>query len=252
MDEPLGPLRASVARLGELVSGFDDTDLEKPSYDPGWDVAAVLSHLGSGAVISLRRLEDAETGTEMPEDFPPSVWDEWDAKAPRAQADDSLAVDRRLLETLEALPADQRKRLAISFGPITLGFDESVAMRLNEHAFHTWDIEVAFDAAACIPEDATAVIIDNLGLIARFSAKPADIEREVRVRTTHPERHFTVRLTPTSSELLAGDAGVAPDLELPAESFCRLVYGRLDPDHSPELSANGEELDLLRRVFPGP
>jgi hypothetical protein len=40
-------------------------------------------------------------------------------------------------------------------------------------------------------------------------------------------------------------------LELPAESFCRLVYGRLDADHSPAVPANGEVLDLLRRVFPG-
>jgi hypothetical protein len=40
-------------------------------------------------------------------------------------------------------------------------------------------------------------------------------------------------------------------LELPAESFCRLVYGRLDADHSPAVPANGEVLALLRRVFPG-
>ena len=60
-----------------------------------------------------------------------------------------------------------------------------------------------------------------------------------------------MRLAPEAAQLLEGDAGVEPDLELPAESFCRLVYGRLDPDHSPAVPANGEVLDLLRRVFPG-
>lgn len=172
--------------------------------------------------------------------------------ASRAQVDDSLTEDRRLLESLEAVPPDDRDRITFSFGPLAVGFDESVALRLNEHTFHTWDVEVTFDGSARIPADAAAVIVDNLGLIARFTAKPAGVEREVRVRTSGPVRHFTVRLTPEAAELLAGDAGMTPDVELPAESFCRLVYGRLDPDHSPMVSANGEVLDLLRRVFPGP
>ena len=178
------------------------------------------------------------------------MWDEWNDKSPHAQADDSLSEDERLLESFEALSDVDRARVTFSFGPVTLGFEEAVAARLNEHTFHTWDIEVMFDGAARIPADAAAVIVDNLGLIARFTAKPTGDEREVRVRTSHPVRHFTVRLTPEEAELLAGDAGMTPDVELPAESFCRLVYGRLDPDHSPMVSANGEVLDLLRRVFP--
>jgi uncharacterized protein (TIGR03083 family) len=252
MENPLGPLRASVARLHDLVEGLDVAELEEPSYDTDWTIAAVLSHLGSGAVLMQRRLEDARTGAQTPDDVTTAVWDEWNAKAPRAQADDSLVEDDRLLGLLDALPDDDRARLSLSFGPVTVGFDETVAMRLNEHAFHTWDIEVMFDGDARIPADAVAVIVDNLGFIARFTATPTGDEREVRVRTSEPVRHFTVRLTPEQAELLAGDAGVTPDVELPAESFCRLVYGRLDPGHSPVVSANGEVLDLLRRVFPGP
>ena len=39
---------------------------------------------------------------------------------------------------------------------------------------------------------------------------------------------------------------------LPAEAFVRLVYGRLDPDHTPSsVSADGVDLDLLRSAFPG-
>jgi hypothetical protein len=41
-------------------------------------------------------------------------------------------------------------------------------------------------------------------------------------------------------------------LDLPAEAFVRLVYGRLDPDHTPDaVTATGVDLDLLRRTFPG-
>ena len=39
----------------------------------------------------------------------------------------------------------------------------------------------------------------------------------------------------------------------PAEAFLRLVYGRLDPDHTPavDLDAADVTLDELRRTFPG-
>jgi hypothetical protein len=39
-------------------------------------------------------------------------------------------------------------------------------------------------------------------------------------------------------------------LHLPAEALIRLIYGRLDPEHTPPV--DGEtDLDALRRVFPG-
>lgn len=251
MERVVGPLRASVARLHELVGRLDDGRLEGPSYDRDWTIADVLSHLGSGAVLMERRLDDSRAGVETTID-PQPVWDEWNAKTPRAQADDSLAVDAQLFETIASLTEAEWEKLTFDFGPVTVGLDVAVALRLNEHAFHTWDIEVVTDGAAVIPADAVAVIVDNLGFIARFTAKPAGGAREVWVRTTDPERHFTVRLTAESAELLEGDAGAADDLVLPAEAFCRLIYGRLDPDHSPDVEENGEVLDLLRRVFPGP
>ena len=251
MESPVGPLRASVARLHELVRGLDVDQLESPSYCNGWSIADVLSHLGSSAVILRQRLQDARAGVENTIDAQP-IWDEWNAKTPRAKADDALTEDERLLEGIESVRRDEWERLTFNFGPVTVGLDVAVALRINEHALHTWDIEVMFDDDARLPPDAAAVVVDNLGFIARFTARPTGDEREVWVRTSHPERHFTVRLTSDTAELLEGDAGEQPDLVLPAEAFCRLVYGRLDPDHSPAVEANGEVLDTLRRVFPGP
>ena len=48
-----------------------------------------------------------------------------------------------------------------------------------------------------------------------------------------------------------GSVQADADLELPAEAFARLVYGRLDADHTPS-GEYGPALDLFRGIFPGP
>ena len=51
---------------------------------------------------------------------------------------------------------------------------------------------------------------------------------------------------------MAPSEGDGPaDLTLPAEAFVRLVYGRLDPDHTPAFEGDPADLDTLRRTFPG-
>ena len=252
MDSPLTPLRGSVGRLHQLCRGLDDAQLESESYCSDWSIADVLSHLGSAAVIMRRHLEDALAGTKTPDDFAPPVWDEWNAKSARAKADDASVADESLLEALEAVSAWDRARVTFPMGPLALEFDRFAAMRLNEHAFHTWDIEVVFDEGAHLPHDVVAVVVDNLELIARFSARPTGEARTVGIRTSEPARDFTVRLTADGVELLTGEDGREPDLVLPAEALCRLVYGRLDPGHTPAVSGDGSVLDILRAVFPGP
>ena len=51
--------------------------------------------------------------------------------------------------------------------------------------------------------------------------------------------------------LTSGAAAASPDVELPAEAFARLVYGRLDAEHTPS-GEHGSTLDVFQRVFPGP
>ena len=252
MDSPLPALRHSVGRLHQLCRGLDDAELERQSYAREWSIADVLSHLGSAAVIMRRRLEDALAGAETPEDLPPSVWDEWNAKSSRAKTDDALVADEALLEALEAVGAPDRDRLTFPMGPLTFDFDQFAGARVNEHALHTWDIEVVFDEGAHLPHDATAVVVDNLALVARFTGRPTGTLRDVVVGTTDPAREFTVRLAVDAVDLSAGPSGRAPDLVLPAEAFCRLVYGRLDADHTPVVTGDAAVLDTLRTVFPGP
>lgn len=251
MSDLLPTLQASSERLRALVEGLEPDQLELQAYPTEWTVAQVLSHLGSGAVISLRRLEDGLAGGDVPEDFAPSVWDEWNAKAPAAQAADALVADRALVERYASLTDDERAGLKVSLGPMELDYDLAVGLRLNEHALHSWDIAVALDAAATLPADATAGIVEHLGLIARFAGRATDAQHAITVATTEPDGSYAVELGPEGASFAAGGPAGDADLVLPAEALVRLVYGRLDPDHTPPFRGDGALLDELRRAYPG-
>jgi uncharacterized protein (TIGR03083 family) len=244
-------LRSSVVRLHALAARLSEQQLNAGAYPTEWTVAQVLSHLGSGAVIMQRRLEDALAGQDTPEDFAAGVWDTWNAKSPRAQRDAALEADAALLARLDAVPTEERERFTFAMGPMTFGFAQFVGLRLNEHAFHTWDIEVVNDPAASLPSPVAALVVDNLDLVARFTGRPTGDTTSITIATTDPGRRFTVDLTPQAVTFTADAGSSAADLQLPAEALARLVYGRLGAEHPPP-AADGPAVDLLRQVFPGP
>jgi hypothetical protein len=65
-------------------------------------------------------------------------------------------------------------------------------MRLVEHILHTWDIDIALDTTATLAPDAATLVIDQLPLIVRYTAKPT-APLQLRVETVEPER--TMRLS---------------------------------------------------------
>jgi len=244
-------LRFSVARLRDIASGMTDATLTSPGYPSEWSIAQVLSHLGSAAVIMQRRLEDTVAGRTTPDDFAPSVWNTWNAKTPTEQRDDALAADAELLRGIDAVTAEQRSAFAFTMGPISVGFSQFIDLRLNEHAMHTWDIDVTMNPAATIPTRVAGLVVDNLELIARYTGKPTGETATITVNTAHPSRGFTVRLTPDSVTFRPGGPMPDPDLELPAEALARLVYGRLDAEHTPP-GDHALAVTTLSRAFPGP
>jgi uncharacterized protein (TIGR03083 family) len=258
VDSQLHALQASVLRLHRLVEPLDDSQLVAPAYPTEWSIADVMSHIGSGAVIMQRRVDDELAGRDLPDDFAPSVWDEWNAKSPKDKAVDGLVADDALVSRLAGLTDDERAGLSISMGPLSLDATAVVSMRLNEHTLHTWDIAVAREAAATLPDDEAALVVDNLDLIGRFTGRPdGGDEQRILVRTSAPEREFTIEVSADSVSFTPGADDVGHDdgtaeLELPAEALIRLVYGRLDPDHTPAVKGDTDVLDRLRRVFPGP
>jgi uncharacterized protein (TIGR03083 family) len=251
MAEPrVDALRSSAARLRNLAAMMSAADLSRPAYPSEWSIADVLSHIGSGAVIMRRRLDDTLAGLDTPDDFAPQVWDAWNAKTPAAKRDDALAADAALLERIDSLTDREQAGFRMAMGPMNLDFSGFIGMRLNEHAVHTWDIEVAADPAATIPQQVAAIVVDNLELIARYIAKPTGNTTTVTVAITTPPRRFTITLSPDSVSFTPTTAEAPADLELTSDALTRLVYGRLDPDHTPHKD-EAPALDVLRRVFPG-
>jgi uncharacterized protein (TIGR03083 family) len=253
MPDAIHALRSSVDRLTDLVRSLDDTGLVRQAYPKEWTIADVMSHLGSGAVIARRRLQASLDDLEPPDDFNQRVWDEWNAKSPRAKADDAVAADAEMMSALEATNPDDRARFKIAMGPLELDWDAFLGMRLNEHLVHEWDVAVALDPTVALAADGTDVVVDNLELIARFTSTPKSDPRIIRTSTTQPERWFVVTIEPSQVGFTSAEPVGKPDLSMPAESLIRLVYGRLDPDHTPP-SVVGEPtlLEQLRAVFPGP
>ena len=234
-----------------IAGDLTDHELLGRAYPSEWTIADVLSHLGSGAVISRRRLADVLAGTDTPDDFAQGVWDEWNAKTPAAQRTDALAADTALLDALEALSPVERDRFGFAMGPIDVDFDGFVGLRLNEHVLHTWDIDVAVNPDATIPADIAGHVVGNLDLIARFTAKPTGDTTTVTVAIPDRTVGVTIDLSADAAVARTGAPAGPVDLELDADALVRLVYGRLDPGHTPP-DAEGPELGTLRRVFPGP
>lgn len=250
MDNQLKALHSSVEHLRAVVERISPADLDLPAYPAEWSIADVISHIGSGAVILARHFDDVVESRATDESFNQSVWDEWNAQSPPTQVANALIADAALLERLESLPDNRRDHFQFPMGPLNLDFAGFVGLRLNEHVIHTWDVEVTLDPAATLPIDEAGAVADNLAMIVRFTGKPSGHVRVWHVRTIDPPRNFVLSFGPDSLELSSSQPEDRVDLEIAAESFVRLIYGRLDPDHTPS-TVDDRHLDELRRAFPG-
>ena len=251
MTDNVAVLQTSVGRLRGIVERLDPNKLDEQAFPTEWTIADVLSHLGSGAVILHRRFDDAIAGSETPSEFAQSIWDAWNAKTSQSQATDALVADQAFLDRVGSVTDEERSRFEFAMGPMTFDFAGLIGLRLNEHALHTWDIEVTLDPHVSVAADTTRVVVDNLQMIVRFTGKSTGTEHRIAVHTIEPARDFTITIGAEAVSLEPTESVQEPDLEIPAEALVRLVYGRMDPDHTPP-TRGPADLDELRRVFPGP
>jgi len=250
-------LRRSHDRLTGLVKPLSPEELRAQSYCNDWSVAQVLSHLGSGAEISLMMLPGALGEAEpVSRDAFPAVWDSWNGKSPDDQAADALTADEAQISALEGLSDDQLSRMQMDFIGTQLDAVGIVRLRLGEHALHTWDVAEHGDPAATVSADAAALLVDNVpAFLAPRLGKPLAEPFTARITTTDPERDYL--LTSTDSVVMTdwpgdGDGASVPQVTMPAESLLRLSYGRLDAAHTPAaVTGDAETLDKLRAIFPG-
>jgi uncharacterized protein (TIGR03083 family) len=251
----LATLHASQDRLAAALGSVDDEQATTPSYDDGWTIADVASHLGSSAVIFTGHLASGRDGAPAGGlDAAQVVWDEWNAKGPGAQVRDAVSVNAAFLAEAETLTDEQRDAWRLDLFGMDLDLVGFLQLRVGEHVLHTWDITVALDPSSTIPPDQATRVVPNLPTVAGWSGQKNDDQLSVEVRTTDPEHAFHLDLGPGGVGLApsSDDTAASAELRLPTEAFVRLVYGRLDPDHTPQsVVATGVDLDLLRRTFPG-
>jgi hypothetical protein len=128
---------------------------------------------------------------------------------------------------------------------------------------HIWDIEVAGEEKAIVSDDAVPVLLQVLPVTIRWAARPPHEQDPLRV-AVHLEdvaADYLLELggggghiVPLEQVVDGGtdERGIDATLTGSADAFLRLVYGRLDPAHTPHVTVEGgADLDLLRSCFPG-
>ncbi|HXQ61412.1 MAG TPA: maleylpyruvate isomerase family mycothiol-dependent enzyme [Acidimicrobiales bacterium] len=250
----ISALRSSQDHLRALVEPLSPEQVEASSRAREWTIAQVMSHLGSQAEIFGAILDAALEHRPLPgpDAFPP-VWDAWNARGVVDQAADSLAVNESFVRRVEGLSDAQLGTL--HFAMFGMEFDAVgfLQMRLSEHAVHTWDVAASLDPSAQVSTGAVALLVDTLPDLARRVGTPQGASIRLRITTTDPVRQLLL-VVDDEVRIERSDGGSADGLlRLPAEALLRLVYGRLDDEHTPpiEFAADGMTLDTLRSVFPG-
>lgn len=251
-------LRSSHERLLHELGALGEGGLAGPTACSQWSVGRVVAHLGSGAEIALSTLEAGLAGHDQgtgPEAMA-RVWQLYDALDDRAATQRSISANETLLERLESLTPDEAATLVVPFftGPTSLRVFG--AFRLAEHAVHTWDIAVTRDPAVELAPDAARIIMDVVvpPMVGRVAGDPAPGAPAVAVHLRDPDRRLVLELHPTV-RLREPRPGEAPEarLDTTTAAFVRLLYGRLDADHTPASVAPSDAtvLDQLRLTFPG-
>ncbi|MBB2946667.1 uncharacterized protein (TIGR03083 family) [Actinoplanes lutulentus] len=252
----IAALRSEHDTLASLVPALSADQLTGPSGASAWTVADVLSHLGSGAEITLAGFRAAVGEAEAPgPDFNQGVWDRWNALAPQDQATGEVASDKELVTALEAVPEERHEELRVrTFLPDPVPFALFAALRLSEVSQHSWDVRAGLDPSAALADDSTELLAEHLsgglGFLLGFIGKPKAVTEPAVIEISGTPYSIvvddSVRLTTETLTATATFNG-------PLESALRLLYGRLNPEYTPDdLTVTGNvTLDELRATFPG-
>lgn len=261
-DAPLAALKTGYAQLADLVGDEGDlseAQLTTPTVLGEWTVAQVLSHLGSGAVISRKTIGAGLAGKPTPAqaDYE-AIWAEWDAMSPAAQRSESLKANQAFIDGVDKIPESTRETVRIDLGflpePVDLAF--ALTFRLAEFALHSWDVRAFLDDEAVVEASAVPLLLPMMPMFLSFAAKPEKLGRPAtfRVELTDPAQRFGLEVGPEGVKITDVPQSETGTLVLPAEAWLRLVTGRLRRDHTPEKKVTFDgpvTLDELRRVFPG-
>jgi uncharacterized protein (TIGR03083 family) len=255
LDASIAALRTNHDQLEAVVARLSPDELTRQSGATEWTVAQALSHLGSGAELTLARLAPAVAGEATPDIDSQSVWDRWNAMPPREQAREFLEQHGAVVRLLEELDTDQRKSVTVDLGflPEPSSLETFVGMRLNETSAHAWDVRVAFDPDAGIEPASAALVATHLSgglqFVLDFAAKPQSLAE----RATLALDGYGISFTDTVTMTVGTPEDATATFHGPFEAAVRMLSGRLRPEVTPsgvEVTGN-VTLDDLRSVFPG-
>lgn len=243
--------------LAAAVGGLNHNGLTDPSGAAEWTVAQVLSHLGSGAEITLVGLHASMGVQPAPEDdFNSSVWDRWNAMSPAQQREGFLEHDAALVAAFTDLDEQQRQtlQLQVGFAPAPLTVASFAGMRLHETAQHGWDVGVARDPATPLRIGSARVLADlfsdQMAFLLGFLATPDRAAEPVLLDIADSGYGLSIG---DSVTLVSPVDHPTAAFSGPLEAAIRLLAGRLGPNHTPRgLEVSGNiTLEQLRTVFPG-
>jgi uncharacterized protein (TIGR03083 family) len=249
-------LRSSHDSLVAEVTTLAPEQLGAESYCRGWDVAQVLSHLGSGAEIGLLGLERALVDAPpLEREDLPIIWGRWNALSPAEKANEMVVWDRRFVSVLQGLDNSSLNSLHVELFGRSINAASIVALRLGEHALHSWDVASTFNPVAEVLPTSVELLVDRVPFIAGRLGKSdrASGKEQIEIRTFRPERRFFLSVLDRVALSDKVDGEPEGTLELPAAALLRLVYGRLDRRHTPPgVHVEGRaDLDELRQIFSG-
>ncbi len=255
VDRSIKALRANHAELEALVSAVSADQLNGPSGASEWTVAQVLSHLGSGAEITLNTIATAVPGATPGTEDNQTIWDRWDAASAEEQASWFLEHDERLLALLEGLTPEQRETLTVDMGflPEPASLSLALGMRLNEIAAHAWDARVGVDPAAGLDEESAELLAEHLagdlGFLLGFSGKADQLSQRAVVAVDG----YALVIDESVKVVVGASEGETATFTGPLEAAIRLLSGRLKPEFTPAgVSVSGNvTMDELRKAFPG-
>jgi uncharacterized protein (TIGR03083 family) len=243
-------LQSSHDHFVRLVQPLTEAEVKQPAYPEKWSIADTASHLGSQSEIMGLYFEAGRTGGAAPgmDDFQP-IWDRWNALPPTEQVSGSITATETFVARLQQTSPEEREQFSVPLFGTDADLSGLAAARLAEHAVHTWDIAVALDPAAVVSAEAVELLIDRLPGTVAFAGKPVEGAESVAISTIGPDRSFRLTLSPAVALEPTDEPGPDP-LVLPAEALLRLVYGRLDLEHTPA-GVTDPRLVALREAFRG-
>lgn len=262
-DTVIGAIRREYEVLNRWLAALDARAWQGATACSEWSVAKVVSHLGSGAEITLQTLEEQLTGgPPADQEARQRVWSHFDSlTAPQPLYDEFRDRNEKYFAYLAALPAARRAQ-SVKFFAGELPVAGFALYRLGEFTLHSWDIRVGLDPTARLLASTMGPYLPQalatMNRRANKDAKQALDGTAWNFALWGPvERQFAVIVRDGNVEAADEPPGTpAASLRMSTEAFCRLCVGRLpleQAERDGEVDIGGDRAAALRlnELFPG-